>query len=200
LSLYFALLATSLLAYAAIPDEVQMELVTEAVDSVLVFAWAAAAWPSVSRGLKTLPSGRSLLLAMGLGGLSFALASAAVHFLTNALGIESIRYVEPLQDAGFGFAVVLLVICIQPAVIEELAFRGVILESLESILDPREAIIVSALLFMVLHLAVPSFPHLFIMGLLLGVLRRRTGSLYPCMALHFTHNSLCVLTEALGWW
>jgi len=41
---------------------------------------------------------------------------------------------------------------------------------------------------MMIHLSVPSFPHLFLMGLALGYLRSRTGSLYAGMVLHFTHN------------
>jgi membrane protease YdiL (CAAX protease family) len=47
---------------------------------------------------------------------------------------------------------------------------------------------------MILHLAIPSFPHLFVMGVALGWLRVHTGSLYPGMLLHFCHNLICV-----GW-
>jgi membrane protease YdiL (CAAX protease family) len=62
----------------------------------------------------------------------------------------------------------------------------------------REAVLISALMFMVLHLAVLSFPHLLVIGLVLGYVRVRSGSLYPCMLLHFTHNLLVVLAEMKG--
>ena len=86
----------------------------------------------------------------------------------------------------------------QPAIFEELASRGVIFGALERVLAVREAIMVSALLFMIIHLAVLSFPHLLVLGLVLGYLRVRTGSLYPGMVLHFTHNLLVVMSESSG--
>ncbi|NQT11773.1 MAG: CPBP family intramembrane metalloprotease, partial [Planctomycetes bacterium] len=72
------------------------------------------------------------------------------------------------------------------------------LEALQGTLGPRDALIVSALMFMVLHVAVLSFPHLLLMGLVLGYLRMKSGSLYPCMVLHFTHNLLVILVEMGG--
>jgi membrane protease YdiL (CAAX protease family) len=32
-----------------------------------------------------------------------------------------------------------------------------------------------------------------VMGLLLGWLRARTGSLWPCVEAHFLHNGFCVV-------
>ena len=93
---------------------------------------------------------------------------------------------------------IVVLICVQPAVIEELAFRGAILGVLRDLLGTREAVIVSALMFMILHLAILSFPHLLLVGLALGYLRVRTKSLYPCMVMHFTHNLLVILAEATG--
>ncbi len=37
-----------------------------------------------------------------------------------------------------------------------------------------------------------------LMGLCLGWLRVRSGSLYPCIAMHFTHNLLAILAEMGG--
>jgi membrane protease YdiL (CAAX protease family) len=86
-------------------------------------------------------------------------------------------------------------VAVQPAIFEELAFRGVILAGVQHVLSPMESVVVSALMFMIIHLAVPSFPHLFVLGLALGWLRVHTGSLYPGMLLHFTHNLLCIVFE-----
>jgi membrane protease YdiL (CAAX protease family) len=82
-----------------------------------------------------------------------------------------------------------------PAVFEELAFRGVILTSLTRVMGSTEAGVVSAFMFMVLHLSVPSFPHLLLMGLALAYIRLKSGSVLPGMLLHFTHNLLCVVAE-----
>lgn len=85
----------------------------------------------------------------------------------------------------------------QPAVVEELAFRGVIQGALGRVLRMGEAVAVAALMFMILHLMPLSFPHLFLIGLAAGWLRARSGSLYPPMLLHFLHNGLVVASE---WW
>ena len=44
-----------------------------------------------------------------------------------------------------------------------------------------------------MHLSILSFPYLFTVGATLALVRRRTGSLYPGMLIHFLHN-LVVIT------
>jgi membrane protease YdiL (CAAX protease family) len=39
------------------------------------------------------------------------------------------------------------------------------------------------------------FPHRFVMGLMLGWLRARTGSLWPCVLAHFLHNGFVVVVS-----
>ena len=50
-------------------------------------------------------------------------------------------------------------------------------------------------LFAMLHLSVPAIPHLFLMAVVLSLLTRASGSLYPAMLLHFCHNGLVVVAE-----
>ena len=64
-------------------------------------------------------------------------------------------------------------------------------------MKPREAILVSAIMFAGLHLSPITFPHLIIMGSALAWLQVRTGSIYPGMVLHFCHNLWCCLAEPL---
>ena len=65
-------------------------------------------------------------------------------------------------------------------------------------LGARQSLFVTALMFGILHLSFVSLPHLFVMGLALGWLRMRTGSLLPGMALHFCHNFFAVAQETNG--
>jgi membrane protease YdiL (CAAX protease family) len=105
---------------------------------------------------------------------------------------------EPFLKAGFGWGTVILFTCIQPAIIEELAFRGVIFAGLTKALSGMETILVSALMFMVLHLSPLRFPHTLALGIGAGFLRYRTKSIYPCMLMHFSHNFLCIAGEWLA--
>ena len=78
---------------------------------------------------------------------------------------------------------------------EELAFRGVIQSSLERVLNARDAWLIQAALFSVLHLYPLIFPSHFLMGLCFGYMRRRSRSIYPGMLLHACWNALVVLKE-----
>ena len=66
-----------------------------------------------------------------------------------------------------------------PALFEELAFRGVIQSGLTSVVRSREAWLIQAALFSVLHLSPVVFPSHFVMGLTFGYLRLKSRSLYP---------------------
>lgn len=90
---------------------------------------------------------------------------------------------------------IFLLISIAPAVLEEIAFRGVIQSSLERMLNARDAWLIQAALFSVLHLHPLIFPSHFLMGLCFGYMRRRSRSVYPGMLLHACWNALVVLQE-----
>jgi len=59
-------------------------------------------------------------------------------------------------------------VAIQPAIFEELAFRGVSYLRSARAEKKREVLLVSAMMFAILHLSIPSIPHLFLIGFALG--------------------------------
>jgi CAAX protease family protein len=198
LALYFTILITHLGGWLAVwtgADEAAAVLWCGAIDSAIVLGLCVSAHRLILPLLRTFPVPRWWAAAAGLAIVTYAVASLALALVGSLFAVPLLEPAEELWDAGYGWSIVILVYCVQPAVIEELAFRGFILGALRRLLTGREAVFVSALLFMVIHLAVPSFLHLFLMGLVLGYLRIRTGSLYPCIVLHFTHNLLCVLFD-----
>ena len=80
-----------------------------------------------------------------------------------------------------------------PAVAEELFFRGLVLSGLQR-LGSFRAVVISALLFGIFHVATGSMlmverllPSTFL-GLLLGWIAVRTGSLWPGVIVHALHN------------
>jgi membrane protease YdiL (CAAX protease family) len=202
LSLYFAWLALSFcVIVAALLDAnpVTNDMVSSAVAAVMVAAWCvpAAARRAVAEGLRRVQP-LWCLLGIAIAPLTFAAATGVLYVCKKAFNIPTIRYTDDLFAAGWGWGMSILLVCVQPAVVEEVAFRGVIFSALREALESGEAVIVRALMFMILHLSVPSFPHLLLIGLALGWLRARTGSLLPGMCLHFTHNLLCIVSERWG--
>jgi membrane protease YdiL (CAAX protease family) len=75
---------------------------------------------------------------------------------------------------------------------EELFFRGFFYGSLRSKLPVGWAALVNGLVFGAIHATtgVSAVPALIVFGVILCLLRERTGSLYPCIALHAINNSI----------
>ncbi len=76
---------------------------------------------------------------------------------------------------------------------EEIAFRGLVQHWLQIAIAPWKGLVLASALFMALHFSAISAPYLFAVGMLLGYVKQRTGSLYPSMLIHFLHN-LVVIT------
>jgi membrane protease YdiL (CAAX protease family) len=198
LVLYFALLLVNLVILATRSGSAQTLLVADVVATLLVVAFVVGARQSLLPVLRQ--TGRPIhYLAAGLCvAVTYPLAALAVGALHRWFGVEELDYLGEFAEAGLGLPIALLSVCVQPAIVEELAFRGVILGSFASFLGGASAVLLSSVLFAILHLSIPSFPHLFILGGMLGLLRMRTGSLYPGMLLHFGHNLCVILVELSG--
>ena len=81
---------------------------------------------------------------------------------------------------------------------EEIVLRGAILKELLkspklSPLSPWAAIAISALFFALIHFNPAQMPHAFVIGLLLGWMYWRTGSILPGVAYHWANNSMAYI-------
>lgn len=84
-----------------------------------------------------------------------------------------------------------MVIALLPPVVEELVFRGAVLRSLLEWKPEKKwaMIVLSALFFSLVHLNPAQMPHAFLIGLLLGWMYTRTGSIVPGVAYHWANNT-----------
>jgi uncharacterized protein len=196
--LYFALLAVSvvgLISGVAGAPELSVEFGVTAGMTLLVMLWCAVvARPAVKTLFRPAPP-RWFIFGATAALATFGLAYVVVESLVRGFGMHRINYTQPFFSGGYGMATVVLMICVQPAVFEELAFRGVVFGALQPTLTSTEAVFVSAGMFMILHLSPAAFPHTFAMGVIAGFMRARTGSLLPGVLMHFVHNLLCVVTD-----
>jgi ABC-2 type transport system permease protein/sodium transport system permease protein len=110
------------------------------------------------------------------------------------LGAETVARWRTLSPA-------ILVLClgIVPALFEELFFRGFLLGSLLRAMRPGNAILASAAFFGLFHLVDQQLVILeraissTLLGLVLGWVAWRSGSVVPGMILHATHNGCLLL-------
>ena len=86
------------------------------------------------------------------------------------------------------------VIALLAPIVEEAVFRGAILRKLLSGMQKKwGAICISAALFALIHFNPAQMPHAFLMGLLLGWLYMRTGSIVPGVVFHWSNNTVAYL-------
>ena len=83
-------------------------------------------------------------------------------------------------------------IAVAGPILEELLFRGAVEKLLLQQYTPAKAILFSALIFGVFHLNPAQIVPAFFMGLMLGWMYYKTGSLIPCIVVHILNNSLSV--------
>lgn len=112
---------------------------------------------------------------------------------------ELVRVFKELAGAqGGAWGSVLALVVVAPLT-EELLFRGLILRGFLKRYSVRKAILVSALLFGLIHMNPWQALGGGIIGVFLGWLYVRTGSLVPCIAAHAVNNAIpVVLVGILG--
>jgi membrane protease YdiL (CAAX protease family) len=197
IGLYLTLLAVCAIGIlcSSPSNELTVELAVIIGLSAVTLGWCIPSWPSVVPPLGKLPAPGWFAAALGMSLVTVAIAAGVISGAHRLMHVPAQRMSELFLASGYGWGMVVLCVAVQPAVIEELAFRGVIFGALQKALSPLETVMVSALMFMVLHLSVARFPHTLALGVATGYLRTRTRSLYPCVLLHFSHNFLCLAGE-----
>ncbi len=154
-----------------------------AVGCIGLWVLGQAAW---RRSFAGGASAKALLLAIVLVPMAIAFSYGYVELWNSWLGMDEESVVIPL---GLG---VVISTAVYPALVEEWLCRGVLWEAARRILSPWRVIVATALLFAMMHGLGGGFvlelPHRFVVGLLLGWLRLKTGSLLPCIFAHFGHN------------
>ncbi len=195
-ALYCTLLGGQLLSFAVskVAEDFVAELVGSAILAAIIVVAAIVFRSEIAEALRR-PGFRAL--GYGLVVLSSLPIVGLVHAYVR--GLDRLFHLhmdsELKSFAGQPVAWTFLLFAVAPALFEELGFRGVIFSLLRRSLDPRETILLSAIAFGLLHLSVPMLLTHVPLGLYLGWLRHRSGSLYPSMLAHFLHNGLVVAGE-----
>jgi len=178
-------------------------LITVVVFAGLPVAVMAFRKVQLGRALALRGSSPSAFLAAGLLGLSLwpfifemllGIERLGLVSFQSSLAAQAEALVRRLQSVSP--LLVYASLAIIPAVCEELFFRGMLLSALRSRITARQAVVVSAVAFAVFHvivletLAVERFFPSLLLGLVLGWVCVRTGSLFPGILLHAANNGL----------
>lgn len=178
--------ALSAVAAGNVSTSIPQLIVIQSVFSLvvmLIFLWKR--WATVSRTyLQTWPV--AVLFWVTIAALGTVIPSEAFVELVP-LPDWSGDSLTGLLGSRWGY----LAICIFAPLVEELVFRGAILRALLGTMRSHwVAIAFSALIFAVVHFNPIQMPHAFFLGLLLGWMYYRTGSIIPGIMLHWVNNTV----------
>jgi len=184
------------------------KLVAAAIGSVMLFVGIPWIGTRLNRvpfedGFRAKLTNPLYFVAAGLLGVSlwplavWTLQWGAKIGLSNFTA-EQLQQVDDLlrQLNALPVWLVVIAIGIVPGITEELFFRGVLFQSLRKSCSPAATIIIAAVLFALFHLVTPGLmtterllPSL-VMGLVLGWVAYRSGSVFPSVIIHAVHNGL----------
>ncbi|NND99549.1 MAG: CPBP family intramembrane metalloprotease [Pirellulaceae bacterium] len=99
------------------------------------------------------------------------------------------------SESGFLIPLALM-IGITPAICEEILFRGYVQTRLARSFGPTAGVLVASILFAGFHLDFVHSVAVFPLGLFLGFVVWRSGSLFPAMIAHFVNNVISVIGAA----
>lgn len=126
-------------------------------------------------------------------GLTFGLAEVNTIFV-NALQKLGLEVTAPsLPSLSFGGVLASIVcVCIIPAVVEEVLFRGLILSGLKST-GTAFAIVLSGALFSLFHMSPAQTIYQFIVGVVYAVIMIYGKNILYCIGMHLFNNLYIVL-------
>ena len=151
-------------------------------------------WPAAG-GKGTLVIGAAGLLAVVFHPTAMLIQAAIIHlYPIDPAVLQAIAHL--LQNAP-SFGVLLALAALLPAVCEELAFRGFILSGFLRTGRPARAIFYTALFFGLTHPVLQQAMAACAVGIVIGFLAYRTGSIFPPMAFHLVYNAISL---SIGFW
>ncbi len=132
-----------------------------------------------------------------------------VIVLLISFALNNLIIMSPLADMSKGYkeasnafyGSTLLLELIGSALIapllEELLYRGVLFARMRKMMPPVPAVLVSSLIFGIMHFNLVQFVYAFLLGIVLALLMERAGHIYLAIAGHICANTAAVLRTEL---
>jgi CAAX protease family protein len=156
------------------------------------------------------PGLRTTVVAVLSAGIAYFIVTALYSSLLRLHGSDKLPSDLGVNKSTAALVAASVFVCVIAPIAEEFFFRGFIFGVLRRwriVVAGRNigtwvAAVITGILFGLAHTGSASGQYLIPLGFLgfvLCLVRWRTGSLYPCMALHSINNSLALGVNELGW-
>lgn len=113
-------------------------------------------------------------------------------------GLEEMFRGLVTADSVSELLIVLVVVAIAPAIIEELFFRGLVQSAFERAVKPKNAAMIVGIIFGLYHFNPFALLPLMALGWYFGYVRMRSQSVLIAMTAHFVNNAMAIFAVYLG--
>ncbi|MBI5302033.1 MAG: CPBP family intramembrane metalloprotease [Chloroflexi bacterium] len=158
--------------------------------------WSALGWRRFDAPIGCATSAGALIVSYAINFCyAIFVVSLGIRFSTQDI-------MSRLDLAGPGVVAAFLIVAALVPVVEETFFRGFVYSGLRGRFGARSALILSTLIFALLHFSLDRLIPILVLGGVLAWLYERTGSLVPGVILHGTNNAFALaaylLAKAMG--
>lgn len=141
--------------------------------------------------IKRIFTKKPLLYITGTLGIGY-ITNMLVNFLLPDLVERYSTDSSFIPETPYGIFLLFISNAVLPAILEEWAFRGIICKNLLPY-GRKGAIIVSSLLFGLMHMDPPRIIYTTVFGIMLAICYEHTGSLLIPMCIHFINNAIATI-------
>ena len=176
-------------------QEILFAIISFTIPFILIFKLSGV---RISNLISFSKPDKNSLLPLLMFGVSFcAFANIASNIADSIFRDANINYevTTPQNPQGFfGFVLSLISTVAVPALVEEFACRGLMMGLLKKY-GEGFAILVSSLLFGLMHGNFQQIPFAFLVGLVLGFITIKSGTIWVAVAVHGFNNLISVLFD-----
>lgn len=141
---------------------------------------------------------KAIIISVLIGFLIYGLTVFVASFFSlvlSLLGYEPGSSGEVISSYPIWMLIVnLAVSAVLPGICEEVAHRGMLVHAYRP-LGIKKAILLSGLLFGLMHLNIDQFFYATLIGFLFGFITIMTDSIYPSMIMHFMNNAISTFLQ-----
>ncbi len=149
---------------------------------------------------------KSVIIAILLGVVLYFLNSFVATVFGSIISLMGFENLSSGTTVTLDYAFLIkdfILTAVMPGIFEEFLHRGIMLHAgTKATRNPRYCLIVSSILFGLMHLNISQFFYASILGVLMGFVALKSDSIYPSMIIHFMNNflnSYFVYGAVLNW-
>ena len=141
-----------------------------------------------------------ILISFGIGLLCFFVNLAVSSLFNGILSFTGYDFSKFSSGSGSAdmsvgnFFIDLFIVAVLPAICEEVLHRGIVLQGIKHA-GFKKAILVSSVLFALLHFNVQQVAYAFVIGLILGFVAVVSKNIWPAVIIHFTNNAISIYLD-----